>query len=177
MAANWSRFHWEPLFSARCQRLVFRWRDAVTRDFLLKMVVAFGLTGVGGVILEKKQFKLPEHLTPVAWALLAGGTRIGPSLYTFNQKWSRRLLGQNAVVLLISDGLDRDNPAELSAQMERLQNVSAMRGDLQTFLVDPASPYFGHLRLRERIAGRGEVERDVLIGRATFVDGAAPSGS
>ena len=55
-----------PLFSARCQRLVFRWRDAVTRDFLLKIVVAFGLTGVGGVILEKKQFKLPEHLTPVA---------------------------------------------------------------------------------------------------------------
>jgi uncharacterized protein with von Willebrand factor type A (vWA) domain len=50
----------------------------------------------------------------------AGGTRIGPSLLTFNQKWSRRLLGQNAVVLLITDGLDRDNTAELSAQMERL---------------------------------------------------------
>src|SRR2546425_3583208 len=53
-----------PLFSARCQQLVFRWREVVTRDFLLKIVVAFGLTGVGGVILEKKQFKLPEHLTP-----------------------------------------------------------------------------------------------------------------
>ena len=65
-----------------------------------------------------------------------------------------------------------DVPA-LVAQMERLQNVSATRADLQTFLVDPASPYFGHLRLRERIAGRGEIERDVLIGRATFVDAAA----
>jgi len=50
----------------------------------------------------------------------AGGTRIGPSLHSFNQKWSRRLLGQNAVVLLISDGLDRDNAAELSVEMERL---------------------------------------------------------
>ncbi|MEP6702484.1 MAG: VWA domain-containing protein [Betaproteobacteria bacterium] len=50
----------------------------------------------------------------------AGGTRIGPSLHTFNQKWSRRLLGQNAVVLLISDGLDRDNATELSDEMERL---------------------------------------------------------
>jgi uncharacterized protein with von Willebrand factor type A (vWA) domain len=50
----------------------------------------------------------------------AGGTRIGPSLHTFNHKWSRRLLGQNAVVLLISDGLDRDNTDELSAEMERL---------------------------------------------------------
>ena len=50
----------------------------------------------------------------------AGGTRIGPSLHDFNQKWSRRLLGQNAVVLLISDGLDRDNAADLSLQMDRL---------------------------------------------------------
>jgi ATP-dependent DNA helicase UvrD/PcrA len=65
-----------------------------------------------------------------------------------------------------------DVPA-LVAQMERLQGVSATRGDLQTLLVDPASPYFGHLRLSERIPGRGEVQRDVLIGRATFVDAAA----
>ena len=50
----------------------------------------------------------------------AGGTRIGPCLHAFNQKWSRRLLGQNAVVLLISDGLDRDNAAELGREMERL---------------------------------------------------------
>ena len=57
--------------------------------------------------------------------------------------------------------------------MERLQGVSLTRGDLQTILVDPASPYFGHLRLREQVAGRGAVERDVLIGRATFVDAAA----
>jgi DNA helicase-2/ATP-dependent DNA helicase PcrA len=62
---------------------------------------------------------------------------------------------------------------QLVAQMERLQEVSATRGDLQTFLVDPASPYFGHLRLRERVAGRGTIERDVLIGRATFVDAGA----
>src|SRR5205814_6827871 len=42
--------------------------------------------------------------------------------------------------------------------------------DLQTLLVDPAAPYFGHLRLREQVLGRGLVERDVFIGRATFVD-------
>jgi DNA helicase-2/ATP-dependent DNA helicase PcrA len=64
-----------------------------------------------------------------------------------------------------------DVPA-LVAQMERLQGVSLMRGDLQTILVDPATPYFGHLRLREEVRGRGAVERDVLIGRATFVDAA-----
>jgi DNA helicase II / ATP-dependent DNA helicase PcrA len=65
-----------------------------------------------------------------------------------------------------------DVPA-LVAQMERLQNVSLTRGDLQTILVDPAAPYFGHLRLREQVRGRGAVERDVFIGRATFVDAAA----
>src|SRR3569623_802536 len=62
-----------------------------------------------------------------------------------------------------------DVPA-LVAQMERLQGVALTRADLQTILVDPASPYFGHLRLREQVAGRGPVERDVFIGRATFVD-------
>jgi DNA helicase II / ATP-dependent DNA helicase PcrA len=65
-----------------------------------------------------------------------------------------------------------DVPA-LVAQMERLQNVSLTRADLQTMLVDPAAPYFGHLRLREEVQGRGVVERDILVGRATFVDAAA----
>ena len=50
----------------------------------------------------------------------SGGTRIGVILKTFNQRWSRRVLSQNAVVLLISDGLDREAGADLSEQMERL---------------------------------------------------------
>jgi DNA helicase-2/ATP-dependent DNA helicase PcrA len=62
-----------------------------------------------------------------------------------------------------------DVPA-LVAQMERLQEVELTRSEQQSMLVDPRSPYFGHLRLREQVAGRGVVERDVLIGRATFTD-------
>lgn len=49
-----------------------------------------------------------------------GGTRIGACLHTFNRDWSRRILGQGAVVLLITDGLDRDDPDVLAAEMERL---------------------------------------------------------
>ncbi|MFN3936108.1 MAG: vWA domain-containing protein [Gemmobacter sp.] len=49
-----------------------------------------------------------------------GGTRIGACLHAFNRDWSRRVLGQGAVVLLISDGLDRDDPAALAREMERL---------------------------------------------------------
>jgi uncharacterized protein with von Willebrand factor type A (vWA) domain len=50
-----------------------------------------------------------------------GGTRIGACLHTFNRDWSRRVLGQGAVVLLITDGLDRDDPVRLAAEMERLR--------------------------------------------------------
>ncbi|WP_300031106.1 VWA domain-containing protein [uncultured Roseobacter sp.] len=49
-----------------------------------------------------------------------GGTRIGECLATFNRDWSRRVMGQGAVVLIITDGLDRDDPDELARQMERL---------------------------------------------------------
>lgn len=50
----------------------------------------------------------------------AGGTRIGEALYRFNVDWSRRVLGQGAVVLLISDGLERGDTALLSREVERL---------------------------------------------------------
>ena len=50
----------------------------------------------------------------------SGGTRIGACLADFNRDWSRRVLGQGAVVLLITDGLDRDDTGQLARQMERL---------------------------------------------------------
>ncbi len=50
-----------------------------------------------------------------------GGTRIGASLAQFNRTWSRRVLGQGAVVLLITDGLDRDETHELAREAERLR--------------------------------------------------------
>ena len=45
----------------------------------------------------------------------SGGTRIGACLADFNRNWSRRVLGQGAIVLLITDGLDRDAGDRLSA--------------------------------------------------------------
>lgn len=51
----------------------------------------------------------------------SGGTRIGDTLGEFNRLWSRRVLGQGAVVLLITDGLERDDVAGLSEEMERLK--------------------------------------------------------
>lgn len=51
----------------------------------------------------------------------SGGTRIGEALGDFNRLWSRRVLGQGAVVLLITDGLERDDIGHLAAEMERLR--------------------------------------------------------
>ncbi len=50
----------------------------------------------------------------------SGGTRIGESLKEFNRFWGRRVLGQGAVMILISDGLDRDAGRGLEIEMERL---------------------------------------------------------
>ncbi|MEP3333497.1 VWA domain-containing protein [Sedimentitalea sp.] len=55
-----------------------------------------------------------------------GGTRIGECLHAFNRDWSRRVMGQGSVVLLITDGLDRDDPDALAREMERL-HLSARR--------------------------------------------------
>jgi uncharacterized protein len=54
----------------------------------------------------------------------SGGTRIGPCLREFNYRWSRRILAQGAVVLLITDGLDRDDAPGLAGEMERLHKSS-----------------------------------------------------
>src|SRR6056297_2965584 len=55
-----------------------------------------------------------------------GGTRIGACLHAFNRDWSRRVMGRGAVVLLITDGLDREDAGQLGREMERL-HLSARR--------------------------------------------------
>ncbi len=50
-----------------------------------------------------------------------GGTRIGACLHAFNRDWSRRVMGEGAVVVLVSDGLDREHPVDLAREMQRLQ--------------------------------------------------------
>jgi hypothetical protein len=66
-------------------------------------------------------FQLVAHAVP-DWS---GGTRIGEALGLFNRQWARRVLGQGAVVLLVTDGLDRDGAAGLAENMERLHKSCA----------------------------------------------------
>jgi len=62
-------------------------------------------------------FEMVSHAVP-DWS---GGTRIGESLERFNRLWARRVLGQGAVVLLITDGLDREGAKGLAEATDRLR--------------------------------------------------------
>jgi undecaprenyl-diphosphatase len=62
-----------PLFPQRLYKFVFEWRQKETQDYLLKIFTAFFITGAVGFVLDKKGFKLPENLAPIAVALLVGG--------------------------------------------------------------------------------------------------------
>src|SRR4030095_1755465 len=89
-------------------------------------VLVFG-TRLTNITRHLKHRDVDVALARVAAAVSdwAGGTRIGASLAECNRRWSRRLLAQNAVVLLISDGLDADAGAGLEFQMERLAKSCA----------------------------------------------------
>jgi undecaprenyl-diphosphatase len=62
-----------PLFPQRLYKFIFELGEKETRDYLLKILVAFFITGAIGFVLDKKGFKLPENPAPIATALLLGG--------------------------------------------------------------------------------------------------------
>jgi uncharacterized protein with von Willebrand factor type A (vWA) domain len=92
--------------------------EANTRK-VSSFVFATRLTNVTRHLREKDVDVALERISDAVcdWS---GGTRIGTCLDDFNRLWSRRVLAQGAVILLITDGLDRDAGEGLGAQMERL---------------------------------------------------------
>ncbi len=106
---------------SRYSRLLLHFMHAVTNDRDRVHTFLFG-TRLTNVTRYLRQRDVDLALDKVAEAVedWSGGTRIGASLADFNAHWSRRVLGQGAVVLLISDGLDREGAAGLAREMERL---------------------------------------------------------
>jgi undecaprenyl-diphosphatase len=64
------------VFWKRVKQLVTQLNARETQDYLLKLITAFVITGIGGVILKKLHYRLPETAVPVAWATLIGGVLI-----------------------------------------------------------------------------------------------------
>jgi undecaprenyl-diphosphatase len=85
-----------PLFPERLRQFIHRWREPGTRDYLLKILVAFGITGAAGFVLEKKGLKLPETLLPIAIALFVGGV-----LFIVVEKWLQGKVHQSEVTWTI----------------------------------------------------------------------------
>lgn len=61
------------IYRKRIWQLFTQWRVPANRDYLLKLIVAFAITAGLGLIAVKLGFKLPEEVTPIAWALVIGG--------------------------------------------------------------------------------------------------------
>jgi uncharacterized protein with von Willebrand factor type A (vWA) domain len=106
---------------SRYARMFLHFVHALSNARQRVSVLLFG-TRLTSVTRELRQRDVDVALDRVSARVAdwAGGTRIGACLRDFNRLWSRRLLGQNACVLLLSDGLDRDGGAGLEAEMERL---------------------------------------------------------
>jgi len=106
---------------SRYARMLLHFLHAITNDRDRVHTLVFG-TRLTNITRQLRHRDVDVALAGVAQVVAdwSGGTRIGASLHEFNLRWSRRLLGQNAVLLLISDGLDRDMGKDLSEQMERL---------------------------------------------------------
>jgi uncharacterized protein with von Willebrand factor type A (vWA) domain len=106
---------------SRYSRMLLHFLHAVTNDRDRVHVFVFGtrLTNVTRA-LRSKDVDVALGRIGAQVQDWSGGTRIGHCIDAFNRDWSRRVLGQGAVVLLISDGLDRDGGVGLSVAMDRL---------------------------------------------------------
>ncbi|WP_245583953.1 vWA domain-containing protein [Rubritepida flocculans] len=107
---------------ARYAQVLLHFLHAVTNDRDRVHCFLFGtrLTNITRQLRHRDPeiaFEMVGRLVP-DWS---GGTRIGEALERFNRDWSRRVLGQGAVVLLITDGLDREGGAGLAEATARLQ--------------------------------------------------------
>jgi hypothetical protein len=110
---------------SRYSRLFLHFMHAITNDRDRVHTFLFG-TRLTNVTRYLRQRDVDVALSKVAAAVedWSGGTRIGTTLHEFNRRWSRRVLGQGALVLLITDGLDRDGGAGLEEEIERLHKSS-----------------------------------------------------
>jgi hypothetical protein len=102
-------------------RMFLHFLHAITNDRDRVSVFVFG-TRLTNITRQLRHRDVDVAMARVADAIKdwSGGTRIGGSLREFNWRWGRRVLGQNACVLLVSDGLDREAGEGLAEEMERL---------------------------------------------------------
>jgi uncharacterized protein len=107
---------------SRYSRMLLHFLHAITNDRDRVHTFVFG-TRLSNITRHLRHRDVDVALDAVSQAVAdwSGGTRIGAALKEFNLRWSRRVLAQNAAVLLITDGLDREGARGLATEMERLR--------------------------------------------------------
>ncbi|MBH0236942.1 vWA domain-containing protein [Methylobrevis albus] len=102
-------------------RLFLHFLHALTEKRRRVSTFVFG-TRLSNVTRQLRMRDPDEALDACSAAVLdwSGGTRIAANIGSFNRLWSRRVLGQGAVVLLITDGLEREGLDDLGHEMDRL---------------------------------------------------------
>jgi uncharacterized protein with von Willebrand factor type A (vWA) domain len=106
-------------------RMLLHFMHTVRREVGHAEVFLFG-TRLTRVTRQLKSRDVDHALEEVSKRVVdwSGGTRIGEALRTFNTQWARRVLGQGAIVCIISDGWDRGDPTLLTAEIAHLQRTS-----------------------------------------------------
>lgn len=121
------------IYWKRIWQLFTQWREPANRDYLLKLIVAFAITAVLGFIAVKRGFKLPETVTPIAWALVIGGFwMIGAELLAARQPdrsavtWRVAILvGISQMVAGIFPGTSRSAATIFTAMLAGTSNRAA----------------------------------------------------
>ena len=110
----------------RYSRMLLRFVHALTQRRGNVHSFLFG-TRLSNVTRQMKDRDADAALRAISHAVedWSGGTRISGALQNFNRDWSRRVLGQGAIVLMITDGLDRDEDGDLAFEIDRLHRSCA----------------------------------------------------
>lgn len=106
-------------------RLLLHLAHTLTRGWGRVEAFTFG-TRLTRVTRQMRHRRPDAALAGIAQAVAdwSGGTRIGDALHQFNRRWSRRVLGRGAVVLLCTDGWERGDVAQLATEARALQRAS-----------------------------------------------------
>jgi uncharacterized protein with von Willebrand factor type A (vWA) domain len=107
---------------ARYSRMLLHFMHALTSTRERVSTFTFG-TRLTNITRQLRHRDIDRAMSDVSRSVAdwSGGTRIGECLHEFNRCWSRRVLAQGAIVLIISDGLDCGEGADLSSEMGRLR--------------------------------------------------------
>jgi undecaprenyl-diphosphatase len=162
-----------PLFRERIAMLL-RWREPASRDLNLKIFATFFITAVGGLMLDKGGFELPETVPPVATALIVGGALfIGVEMILKGKRLSGDITWTIVVIVALAQllaaifpGASRSGSTIIFAMLFGLNRVAATEF---SFLVGiPTLLAAGALKIFKALKG-GVHEDWILLGLGAVV--------